>query len=50
MKHRSIVLALTLAAMTSGAYAQSSKDHYNAETKRIATRYTEDKKLGVGSL
>jgi outer membrane lipoprotein SlyB len=45
MNHRSILLALALAALTSAAQAQSPKEHYNAETKRIATRYADDKKL-----
>ncbi|HWW73326.1 MAG TPA: glycine zipper 2TM domain-containing protein, partial [Duganella sp.] len=45
MNKRSILLAITLAALTSAAQAQTPKQHYNAETKRIATRYAEDKKL-----
>nr|WP_315394219.1 glycine zipper 2TM domain-containing protein [uncultured Duganella sp.] len=45
MNHRSILLALTLAALTCTAQAQSTKQEYNAETKRIATRYADDKKL-----
>ena len=45
MNKRSIVLAITLAALTCAAQAQTPKQHYNAETKRIATRYAEDKKL-----
>jgi len=45
MNKRSILLAITLAALTSAAQAQTPKQHYNAETKRIAARYAEDKKL-----
>jgi uncharacterized protein YcfJ len=45
MINRSILLALAMAALTSTAQAQSSKQHYNAETQRIATRYADDKKL-----
>ena len=45
MNNRSILLAMTLAALTCSAQAQSTKQEYNAETKRIATRYAEDKKL-----
>ena len=45
MINRTILLALTMAALTSTAQAQSTKEHYNAETKRIATRYADDKKL-----
>ena len=45
MNKRSILLAIALAALTSAAQAQTPKQHYNAETKRIATRYAEDKKL-----
>lgn len=45
MINRTILLALTMAALTSNAQAQTSKEHYNAETKRIATRYADDKKL-----
>lgn len=45
MFNRSIIAALTLAALAAPVQAQSSKDQYNAETKRIATRYAEDKKL-----
>lgn len=47
MHNRSITAALLLAALasTSIAQAQSPKDQFNAENKRIATRYAEDKKL-----
>jgi outer membrane lipoprotein SlyB len=46
MKNRSIALALMLAGLTSAVQAQSdSKEHYTAETKRLATRYADDKKL-----
>ncbi|WP_373990984.1 glycine zipper 2TM domain-containing protein [Duganella sp. BuS-21] len=45
MFNRSLIAALTLAALASPVQAQSSKEQYNAEAKRIATRYGEDKKL-----
>jgi len=45
MSNRSILAALMLAALAASAQAQTPKEHYNAETKRLATRYAEDKKL-----
>jgi outer membrane lipoprotein SlyB len=46
MKTRSIAIALMLAGLTSAVQAQpGSKEHYTAETKRLATRYADDKKL-----
>ena len=45
MRNRSITATLLLAALASTAQAQSPKDQFNAENKRIATRYAEDKKL-----
>jgi len=45
MRNRSITAALLLAALASAAQAQSPKEQFNAENKRIATRYAEDKKL-----
>ena len=45
MHNRSIMATVLLAALASTAQAQSPKEQYNAETKRLATRYAEDKKL-----
>ncbi|MYM24745.1 glycine zipper 2TM domain-containing protein [Duganella sp. FT135W] len=45
MSRRSVTTALLLAALAATAQAQSPKDQFNAENKRIATRYAEDKKL-----
>ena len=45
MNKHSILLAVALATLTSTSYAQMSKSEYNAETKRIAAVYAEDKKL-----
>lgn len=45
MNKHSILLAVALSTLTSTSYAQMSKSEYNAETKRIATRYAADKKL-----
>lgn len=45
MTHRSILAALMLASLASTVQAQTPKAQYNAETKRLATRYAEDKKL-----
>ena len=47
MNKHSILLAETvaMATLTSTSYAQMSKSEYHAETKRIANRYAEDKKL-----
>ena len=45
MNKHSILLAVALATLTSTSYAQMSKSEYNAETKRIATRYAADKTL-----
>ncbi len=43
--NRSILAALLLAGLASSAQAQSPKEQFNAESKRIATRYADDKKL-----
>lgn len=46
MHNRSIAIALMLAGLMSTAHAQpTSKEHYNEETKRLAARYADDKKL-----
>jgi outer membrane lipoprotein SlyB len=46
MNKRSIAIALMLAGLTSAVQAQpGTKEHYNSETKRLATRYADDKKL-----
>ncbi|WP_229215777.1 glycine zipper 2TM domain-containing protein [Duganella sp. CY15W] len=46
MRNRSILIAtLTTALAATAAQAQSPKEQFNAETRRIATRYTDDKKL-----
>ncbi|MET0323059.1 MAG: glycine zipper 2TM domain-containing protein [Duganella sp.] len=45
MNKHSILLAVALATLTSTSYAQMSKSEYNAETKRLSTRYASDKKL-----
>jgi outer membrane lipoprotein SlyB len=45
MNKHSIVLAVALATLTSTSFAQMSKSEYTAETKRLSTRYAEDKKL-----
>lgn len=45
MTHRSILAALMLAGLASTVQAQTPKEQYNAETKRLATRYADDKKL-----
>lgn len=45
MTNRSIAAALLLAGLACSAQAQTTKEHYNAETKRLAARYADDKKL-----
>ena len=46
MNNRSILMAMMLAGLVSSAHAQpSAKEQYNAETKRLATRYADDQKL-----
>jgi len=45
MTHRTLIATLLLASLAATAQAQTSKEHYNAETRRLATRYAEDKKL-----
>jgi outer membrane lipoprotein SlyB len=46
MHNRSIAIALMLAGLMSSVQAQpTSKEQYNAETKRLAARYADDKKL-----
>ncbi|TFW16458.1 glycine zipper 2TM domain-containing protein [Duganella callida] len=46
MHNRTLLATMLLASLTTGAaQAQMSKDQYNAETRRINTRYAEDKKL-----
>ena len=43
--NRSILVALALAGLACSAQAQSPKEQFNAESRRIATRYADDKKL-----
>jgi outer membrane lipoprotein SlyB len=43
--NRSMLVALAIAGLSSAAQAQSPTEQFNAETKRIATRYADDKKL-----
>lgn len=45
MNKHSMLLALAMAGLCSTSYAQMSKTEFNAENKRIATRYADDKKL-----
>ncbi|MBV7536149.1 glycine zipper 2TM domain-containing protein [Duganella sp. sic0402] len=45
MNSRSLLAALMLASLACAVQAQTPKEHYNTETKRLATRYAEDKKL-----
>lgn len=45
MTHRSILAALMLAGLSCAAQAQTPKEQYNAETRRLAARYADDKKL-----
>ena len=46
MINRSLMAALLLAGLsTTSAYAQSPKEQFDAETKRISARYADDKKL-----
>lgn len=47
MPKRAITLALSLvlSSFAATSHAQMSKAEYNAETKRLATRYADDKKL-----
>ncbi|OEZ60873.1 glycine zipper 2TM domain-containing protein [Duganella sp. HH105] len=43
--NRPILAALVLASLASAAQAQTPKEQYNAESKRITARYADDKKL-----
>ena len=45
MSNRPLIAALLLAGLSSAAQAQITKQQFDADTKRIATRYAEDKKL-----
>ena len=46
MINRSLMAALLLAGLpNTSAYAQSPKEQFDAETKRISARYADDKKL-----
>jgi outer membrane lipoprotein SlyB len=45
MSNRTLIAALLLAGLSSAAQAQITKQQFDADTKRIATRYAEDKKL-----
>ncbi|MRW91225.1 glycine zipper 2TM domain-containing protein [Duganella sp. FT80W] len=44
MTHRTLA-ALLLVAIAASAQAQTPKEQFDAETKRVATRYADDKKL-----
>ncbi|EEF21854.1 conserved hypothetical protein, partial [Ricinus communis] len=45
MKNRPLMAALLLAGLACTVQAQTSKEQFDADTRRIATRYAEDKKL-----
>jgi outer membrane lipoprotein SlyB len=45
MTQRTLMAGLLLAALSANAQAQSPKQHFDSDTKRIATRYADDKKL-----
>ena len=45
MPHRTLIAALLMAGLSGTVQAQTSKEQFDINTKRIATRYAEDKKL-----
>ncbi|NYE62373.1 uncharacterized protein YcfJ [Duganella sp. 1224] len=45
MKNHTLLAALLLAGLAGTVQAQTSKEQFDADTRRIASRYAEDKKL-----